>query len=278
MRPWRLLVAVALAAGLASGCTQPEAVRFPAGTTMATLQEAGAITIGVKSDQPGVGFRNLATGELEGFDIEVAKIVARRLGIDEIRWVPTVSRDRVPFLRDGRVDIVVASFSITPERSAQVGQAGPYYVAGQQLLVRTDERRISAPTDLVGAKVCSVTDSTSLRTVEQTYSARPVPVATYTECVQKLLDRQVDAVTTDDAILLGYAAQQPDKLKVVGEPFTTERYGIGYRRGDTELCRFLTETIAAAQADGSWKAAFDRTLGNAGVSSPPMPTPNACPA
>jgi glutamate transport system substrate-binding protein len=272
-------VAVAvLALGLAAGCQDPERVRFPAGTTMARLQDAGTITVGVKDDQPGVGFRNLATGKLEGFDIELAKIVARRLGIDgdRIRWETTVSKNRVPYLQSGQVDIVVASFSITPERRAQVGQAGPYFVAGQQLLVRKAEDRITGPEQLAGFKVCSVTDSTSLATVQRRYAARPVRVATYTECVRMLLGSSVDAVTTDDAILLGYVGQQPDKLKVVGQPFTTERYGIGYRRGDREFCQFLTETIRLAKDDGSWADAFARTLGRAGVPMPPAPEPEPC--
>jgi len=172
---------------------------------------------------------------------------------------------------------VVASFSITPERSARVGQAGPYFVAGQQLLVRKAEDRITGPDQLAGFKVCSVTDSTSLATVQRRYAARPVPRATYTECVQMLLGGQVDAVTTDDAILLGYVGQQPDKLKVVGQPFTTERYGIGYRRGYPSFGQFLTETIRLAEADGSWAEAFARTLGRAGVPMPPAREPDPCP-
>jgi glutamate transport system substrate-binding protein len=273
------VVAAVLALGLAAGCQGPERVQFPAGTTMARLQEAGTVTVGVKYDQPGVGFRNLATGKLEGFDIELAKIVARRLGIDghRIRWVPTVSKDRVPYLESGRVDLVVASFSITPERSARVGQAGPYFVAGQQLLVRKAEDRITGPERLAGFKVCSVTDSTSLATVQERYAAQPVRVATYTECVRLLLGGSVDAVTTDDAILLGYVGQQPDKLKVVGQPFTTERYGIGYRLGDRDFCQFLTETIRLAKDDGSWADAFARTLGRAGVPMPAAPEPAPCP-
>lgn len=279
MRWPRVLAAALVVAAAAAGCGGPEPVVFPAGTTMAELQAAGTIRVGVKYDQPGVGFRNLATGKLEGFDIEIAKLVAGRLGIDtdRIRWVPTVSQDRERFLTEGRVDVVIASYSITPDRSAKVGQAGPYYVAGQQLLVRKADDRIYGPETLSGVRVCSVTDSTSLATVQKQYNARPVPVATYTECVQKLLAGSVDAVTTDDAILLGYAAQQPDQLKVVGQPFTEERYGIGYRKGDPAFCQFLTETISAAEADGSWAAAFGRTLGKAGVPRPPMPTPAPCP-
>jgi glutamate transport system substrate-binding protein len=277
MRP-RLLVAL-LALGLAAGCRGPDRVDFPAGTTMARLQAAGTVAIGVKYDQPGVGFRNLATRELEGFDIELARIVARRLGIDEdrIRWVSTVSDDREKYLKAGRVDLVIASYSITPDRSDLVGQAGPYLVAGQQLLVRKTDDRITGPKGLAGRHVCSVVGSTSLVEVKRLH-AQPVGRATYTQCVQMLLGGGVDAVSTDDAILLGYVGQQPDKLKVVGPPFTTERYGIGYYPpGDHALCQFLTETIRLAKEDGSWAAAFERTLGRAGAPMPLPPDPDPCP-
>lgn len=275
----RAALVALLALGLAAGCQDPERTQFPAGSTMAALQDAGTITVGVKYDQPGVGFRNLATGKLEGFDIEIAKIVARRLGIDadRIKWEPTVSKDRESYLRTGKVDLVIASYSITGKRSAQVGQAGPYFVAGQQLLVRKAEARITGPDRLAGSKVCSVIDSTSLATLLKEYKAEPVSKATYTECVQLLLAEEVDAVTTDDAILLGYVGQQPEKLKVVGRPFTTEKYGIGYQLGDRAFCQFLTETIRLAEEDGSWADAFERTLGRAGVPMPPAPEPEPCP-
>lgn len=291
----RLLLVALVALGLATGCDEPERVAFPVGSTMARLQAAGTVTVGVKFDQPGIGFRNLATGELEGFDIEIAKIVARRLGIkaDRIRWESTVSRLREDFVRSGRVDFLVASFSINAERQKLVGQAGPYYVAQQQLLVRKDEDRITGPLDLdvrrPGGRlagpdnrdrylVCSVTGSTSLTNLKVDYGADTVAEDTYTQCVQRLLREEVDAVTTDDAILLGYVAEQPDKLKVVGPPFKKEEYGIAFRKGDVAFCEFLTETLRRAVADGSWAAAFERTLGKAGVPmpTPPVPRPAAC--
>lgn len=253
--------------------------QFPAGTTMAALNTAQSIKIGVKYDQPGVGFLNPETNQNEGMDIEIAKIVAAALGIpeDKIEWVETVSANREPFLQAGTVDIVVASYSITDERREVVGQAGPYYLTGQQLLVReADKDRITGPDALSGIKVCSVTGSTSIERVEQDYGAQPVPFATYTECVQQLLNNSVDAVTTDGSILLGYAAQQPDDLEVVGEPFSEERYGIGYKHGDTAMCEFLNETLTKAFTDGSWKTAFDNTLGKSGAEAPQPPTLDPC--
>jgi glutamate transport system substrate-binding protein len=190
--------------------------------------------------------------------------------------VQTVSADRERYLVQGKVDIVVASYSITTERQRQVGQAGPYYQTGQRILVRKGDTDINGPEDLAGATVCSVTDSPSLETARTEFHARPLPLPTYTECVQRLLAGSVAAVTTDDAVLVGYVRKQPDKLKVVGRPFTTEQYGVGYRKGDTAFCRFLSDTIRTAENDGRWQKAFDDTLGSYGVAAPVRPLLKSC--
>lgn len=254
-------------------------VQFEAGTTMAELNEAGAITIGVKYDQPGIGFLEPGEDVPTGFDIEIARIIAGALGIpdDGIEWEETVSDNREPFLEQGTVDMVAASYSITAERRQIVGQAGPYYVTGQQLLVREeDKEKITGPDDLEGVKVCSVTGSTSIETVTDKYDAEPVPFDTYSDCVTQLQNGSVDAVTTDGAILLGYAAQAPDELEVVGEEFSEERYGIGYSKGDTEFCQFLNDTLEESFADGTWAAAFEATLGESGVETPEPPELDPC--
>jgi glutamate transport system substrate-binding protein len=242
--------------------------------SLGRIQDAGKVVIGVKFDQPGVGEKDPATGDLAGFDIEIAKIVAKALGIDEdkIEWKETVSANREPFIKAGTVDLVVASYSITDERRKVVSQAGPYYETGQQLLVRKDDTSINGPDDLSGKKVCSVTGSTSIKTVQEKYGADPAPFSTYTECVQQLINKSVDAVTTDGAILLGYASKQPDKLKVVGQPFSQERYGIGFAYGDTQLCEVIRDALQASFDDGSWAQAFADTLGKAGVATPEKPT------
>lgn len=260
--------------------TTPAAdTNFEAGTRMAEIADAGKIKIGVKKDQPGVGFQEPGADAPTGFDVEVAKIVAAKLGLapDDIEWVEAVSKNREPFLQKGTVDLVAASYSITDERKQIVGQAGPYYVTGQQLLVRTaDAGTINGPDALKGKKVCSVTGSTSIKTVEEEYGADPAPFATYSECVQQLTNEQVDAVTTDGAILLGYAAQQPDEVKVVGKAFSEERYGIGYRKDDAEMCQFISDALQESFDDGSWVKAFDATLGKSGVKAPAPPKLDKC--
>lgn len=286
MRIRMLAVAGAAALVLAAcggddGGAEPEVQdnpKFEAGSTMAELADSGKIKIGVKADQPGIGFKDPASGEFEGFDIEMGKIIAAELGIEEdgIEWIETVSDNREPFLQEGRVDIVIASYSITDDRRQVVGQAGPYYVTGQQLLVREeDKEKITGPDDLEGVKVCSVTGSTSIERVETEYGASPAPFATYSECVEQLQNNQVDAVTTDGAILLGYAAEAPDELEVVGDAFSEERYGIGFKIGDEAMCDFLKETIEKSYEDGTWEDAFAATLGEADVEAPEPPAVDA---
>jgi len=241
---------------------------FKAGTTMAALNDKGSIKIGVKFDQPGIGNKNPSTGKPEGFDIEIGKIVAGQLGLtaDKIEWVETVSKNREPFIEKGNVDIVIASYSITDKRKKVVSFAGPYYVTGQDLLIRKESAaEITGPDSLAGKTVCSVTGATPLAKIEEDYpQAKTEAYATYTECVDRLETKSVDAVTTDGSILLGYAAGNPEELQVVGKPFSTEKYGIGLKKDDTAFRAFLNDALQKAYDNGAWKKAFDATLGKGG--------------
>jgi glutamate transport system substrate-binding protein len=258
--------------------TVAENPSFEAGTTMAKLAEAGTMTIGVKIDQPGIGFLQPGEEIPTGFDIEIGRLIAAGLGIEDtdVTWKETISANRETFIQGGDVDIVLASYSITDDRRKVVGQAGPYYVTGQQLLVSEDNKdTITGPDDLAGVKVCSVSGSTSLDNAEAK-GAKPVPLDTYSECVEQLQNGTVDAVTTDGAILLGYAAQDPDNLEVVGQPFSEERYGVGYKHGDVDMCEYISEILKQAVDDGSWAEAFEATLGQSGVETPPPPPVDPC--
>jgi glutamate transport system substrate-binding protein len=251
---------------------------FDEGTRMRELAEDGSITIGVKFDQPGIGFKGATDDAPVGFDPEMGRILAASLGIEEgdIEWKETISDNREPFLEESEVDIVIASYSITDERRAIVGQAGPYYVTGQQFLVASDSD-IETLDDVKGLDVCSVTGSTSLDNAKAA-GAKPRGFDTYSECVDQVLDGSVDAMTTDGAILLGYAAENPDELKVVVEPFSEERYGIGYSLEHPEMCQWINDTVTDAFEDGTWEEAFANTLGEAGVEAPEQPELDPCPA
>jgi glutamate transport system substrate-binding protein len=259
--------------------TENAADNFDDGTRMKELAEAGSIKIGVKYDQPGLGFKDAASDVPTGFDVEMAKVLAASLGLDpenpdEVEWVETISDNREPFLEDGTVDLVLASYSITDERRAVVGQAGPYLVTGQQLLVAADSD-IADVADVEGEEVCSVTGSTSLDNIEAE-GAKPVGFDTYSECVEKVLDGTVSAMSTDGTILAGYAAQNEGELKVVGEEFSEERIGVGYSIDRPEMCQWIVDTITAAYEDGTYEEAFNATLGPSGVEVPELPEMDAC--
>jgi glutamate transport system substrate-binding protein len=254
------------------------AAQFEDGTAMKEFAESGEITIGVKYDQPGLGFKGATDDAPTGFDPEIGKVLAASLGIapEDITWKETISDNREPFLQQGEVDLVVATYSITDERRAVVGQAGPYYVTGQQLLVKSDSD-IATLDDVTGTEVCSVTGSTSLDNITEE-GAKPRGFDTYSECVDQVLSGTVDAMTTDGAILLGYAAQNPDELKVVVEPFSEERYGVGYSLDKPEMCQWIVDTLTEAQESGDWDAAFEGTLGQSGVETPEPPAMDTCPS
>ncbi|MEX0429474.1 glutamate ABC transporter substrate-binding protein [Nocardioides sp. DS6] len=251
---------------------------FKDGTRMKEIAESGKITIGVKFDQPGIGFKGATDDMPKGFDPQIGKILAASLGIkpEDITWKETISDNREPFLESGEVDLVIASYSITDERRKVVGQAGPYYVTGQQLLVPKDSK-IDSIDDVRGMNVCSVTGSTSLDQIEAK-GAKPRGFDTYSDCVDQVLNGTVDAMTTDGAILMGYAAENPDKLKVVVPPFSEERYGVGYSKSHPEMCQWIVDTLKKAEDDGTWAKAFEATLGKSGVATPEPPAMDPCPA
>ena len=249
---------------------------FPDGSRMKELADSGSLKIGVKFDQPGIGFKGATDDIPKGFDPEIGKILAASLGIkpEDVTWTETISANREPFLQKGQVDLVIASYSITDERRKVVGQAGPYYVTGQQLLVKKDSD-ISTLDDIKGKEVCSVTGSTSLDQIEAK-GATPRGFDTYSECVDQVKNGTVDAMTTDGAILMGYAAEDPDQLKVVVDPFSEERYGVGYGKDHPEMCQWIVDTIKKAQDDGDWAKAFESTLGKSGVDTPEPPEMDPC--
>ena len=249
---------------------------FEDGTRMKELADAGAVKIGVKFDQPGLGFKDAASDIPSGFDVEMAKVLAADLGIaeDEVEWIETISDNREPFLEDGTVDLVLASYSITDERRQVVGQAGPYLVTGQQLLVAEDSD-VESTDDLQGEEVCSVTGSTSLENIKAE-GMKPVGFDTYSECVEKVLDGTVEAMSTDGTILAGYAAQNEGELKVVGEEFSEERIGVGYSQDYPEMCQWIVDTITEAHEEGLYDEAFEATLGPSGVEVPELPEMDAC--
>lgn len=241
--------------------------------------ESGKIRIGIKFDQPGLGFKK--SGTYVGFDVDVAKYVAKKLGYseDEIVWKEAPSKQREAMLQNGDVDMILATYSITDERKNAVSFAGPYFVAGQDLLVRKDDHSINGPEDLNGKRLCSVTGSTSAATVKEKFASEVqlMEQPGYAECATALFSGIVDAVTTDDIILAGLASASRGKLRVVGKPFTQEYYGVGIKKGDTALAKKINAAITEMIKDGSWERAIaDNTEGTSYTPNaeynPPKPT------
>lgn len=267
-----MLAASAAAALLLAGCASggggesaepsvaPEPT-FEAGTTMAELAEAGEITIGTKFDQPLFGLVG-PSGEPEGFDVEIGKIIAGKLGIEpeNINWVETVSANREPFIQNGQVDIVVATYTINDKRKEVVSFAGPYYMAGQSILVLADNDDIESEDDLVGQPVCSVTGSTPAANLKA-LGAEVLETDTYSNCLEPLRNGQVVAVSTDNVILAGLAAQNEGEFKVVGKPFTEEPYGIGLALDDTDFRMWINDVLEESYEDGSYEEAWNATAG-----------------
>ena len=272
------------ATGEVGGAASEEAAEFAAGTTMARIAEAGVLKVGTKFDQPGFGLANL-DGVPEGFDVEIAKIIAGELGVaaDAIEYTETPSAIREEVLETDQVDLVAATYTINEERAERIDFAGPYYVAGQALMVRTeDAETITTPEDLSdpAIRVCSVDGSTPSETIREYLGSEDqlTLFETYSECADSLGNDQLDVVTTDNVILLGLVDASDAAYTLVGEAFTEEPYGIGVKNEDVEFCQFINDTLEAANEDGRYLEAWNATAGGiAGAEEPQFPelTPSA---
>jgi glutamate transport system substrate-binding protein len=242
-------------------------VELEGSPTLDAIKERDKVVIGVKEDQPGLGYLDVTTNERTGFDVDIARWIAASLGYDEdkIEFKPIASANREQALVNGDVDYYVGTYSITDKRKEQIAFAGPYFITGQGLLVAADNEDIKSEADLsADTTVCSATGSTPIQNIRTNFPEVPTKeFDLYSACVEALLSGEVQAVTTDQAILIGYAAQDPDNLKVVGEPFTEERYGVGLAKDDAALQEFINKMFT----DGGdiWQAIFDKNLGSSGI-------------
>ena len=240
---------------------------FGAGTTMERLSKAQKVTIGSKFDQPGFGLKGL-DGKPAGFDVEIAKIIVGELGIgsDKIEWLETPSKVREDYLEQDKVDFVAATYTINDKRKLRVDFAGPYYTAGQSIMVRKDDSAITGPDSFKDGtkKVCSGTGTVPADTIKtnlKDVASQLVLFDTYDKCRDALKSGQVDAVTTDNVILLGYVSKDETAFKLAGEVFTTEPYGIGVPKGDNAFRTFINDVLDKIYRDGRWQKAWEETAG-----------------
>ena len=228
---------------------------------MAKLQEAGEITIGVKFEVPPFGFKNVKTGEVEGFDVDVGNAIAADLGAKP-KFIEALSDNRIPFLKDGTADLILSTMTINAERDEEIDFSEPYFIARGRILVKKSDNSIKGIEDLAGKKVCTALGSTYEETLKkQAPKAKTTLVDGYSECLEAIQNGSVDAVSTDDVILAGMIIQD-DSLKLVeGEELTTEPYGVGIKEGDTAMKEFVDESIQKFKDDGRWANAYEKWVG-----------------
>ena len=238
-----------------------EVEEFPADTTMGKIQEAGSITVGVKYDVPLFGFKNPQSGDVEGFDVDMAQRVADTLGV-ELELEEAISDNRIPYLQDGTVDLVFSTMTITTDRDAEIDFSRPYYIAHGKVLTSKDSD-IESIEDLgAGTTTCTALDSTYETTIipEQAPDTKIKALGTYSECFAQLQRGSVDALVTDDVILAGFL-QQDDSMHIVGDNLTTDPYGAGVKNKDEEFATFVSGVIEEMFEDGSWQELYDKWIG-----------------
>ncbi|MFE7273208.1 glutamate ABC transporter substrate-binding protein [Streptomyces sp. NPDC057623] len=233
------------------------------------------IKIGIKYDQPGLGLKE-PDGSFSGFDVDVATYVAKELGYDanQIEFVETKTPDRENALKRGDVKFIAATYSINDERKKSVDFAGPYLLAHQDLLVKSDSD-ITEATDLNGKNLCSVTGSTSAQNVKNDFApkANLQERSGYSECISSLQSGAVDALTTDDSILAGFASQEQYKgqFKLAGLKLSNENYGIGVQKGDTETLNKINAALEKMVSSKAWDKAVQDNFGPAEYKNEPAP-------
>ncbi|MCW2899323.1 MAG: Glutamate transport system substrate-binding protein [Streptosporangiaceae bacterium] len=278
MRVRRIGVAMAGVAALGmvlTGCGAKKA---------SSVADKNKLIIGVKYDQPSMGLKT--TSGVEGLDIDVAKYVAKKLGVAEkdITFKEARSANRETFLQNGTVDMVIATYSITEARKPKVTFAGPWVVTHQDVMVRADDNSIKDLNSLKGKKLCQVSGSNSWKNITEgtnksklKVGAELVPAQGYDECITKLKGKSIDAVSTDATILAGYVNREGSSFKVVNAPFTDEKYGVGLKKGDTKGCEAVNKAITAMYQDGTAKQLWDKWMGKANLPfEATAPAPEGC--
>lgn len=232
-----------------------------------SLLDATSLTVGVKADQPGLGLE-VGDGDIEGFDVDVALYIAERLGAPkEVEFVGVTSAEREEKLISGEVDMVVATYSITPVRKTQVTFGGPYYVAKQDVLVRAEDTDIQGVRDLEGLSVCQGQGSNSAVRITKGLGidVQQMDAPSYSACIDSLREGNVDAVSTDNLILAGFLAEDPSAFRLVNHPFTDEKYGVGLPHGDVRACEAVNKAISEMYQDGTAQELLDTWFGETGL-------------
>ena len=262
--------ATATGSGAGNGSGQAVA-KAPTGTLLRKIQDRGKIIIGVKYDQPGFGYLNPMTNQLEGYDVDIGRAIAKKIFGDEkaAEFKEAVSKNRIPYLNDGTVDLVIATMTANEDRAKQIDFSDCYYVAGQKLLVKQSSP-INGIGDLAGKTVATAKGSTSEKNIRAKAPQAKVELYdTYADGLQAVLSGRADALTTDDIILYGYEKQNKGQVKVVGDQFTQEPYAIGLQKGHPELLEVVNQVIRDLKSSGAWTELYKKHISTENVPSPP---------
>lgn len=253
---------------------------FPAGSSLEKIQQAGKVRVGVPFNQPGFGMKSASDLEPQGFDIEIAKLIAQGIfgGVEndaaqKIEWVETVSNNRETFLQHHTVDMVIDAYPITDARKKLVDFAGPYYVSHGDVLVQTADRSLQLISDLNGRTVCAKSGSTLIRPLQsKAPQVNIVTADTYQQCMSKLTDGSANGVASDEVVLAGLVASSNGTTRALHSNFSDDPYGIGVPLGDDTMRSFLNDRIEAIEKNGDWTEAYTKTLATLGLAVPPLPT------
>jgi polar amino acid transport system substrate-binding protein len=248
----------------------PAPGKMPAGSFMATIERRGYLLAGVDQNTLLFSYFNPLDSQFKGFEIDLLRQLAGAIFGDpnKIEFRAITTAERIPAVQSGAVDVVADAATITCERRALVDFSTVYFDAGQRLLVPLDSR-IGNVRDLAGKRVCATIGSTSITTLHQVAPrAIRYPVKQRTDCLVALQQGQVDAVTSDDSILLSFQAQDPN-TKLVGSRFQDEPYGMAISKAHPDFVRFVNGVLDRIRADGSWTRIYSRWLGR--FAAPPAP-------
>ena len=259
---------------------------MPAGSFMATIQQRGRLVVGVDQNTLLFGYLNPQDGQIEGFDIDMLRQVAKAIFGDDgqnentrLQFTAISAAQRIPFVQNDQVDIVADTMTINCARDLQVNFSSVYYDAGQRVLVR-EGSSIKSSADLGGKRTCAAAGSTSIGNVldvAKTHASAPavsVAVTDWTDCLVALQSGTIDAVSTDDTILAGLAAQDP-YTRIVGDKFTDEPYGMAVKLAHPDFVRFVNAVLDRMRADGTWATIWNRWLSQAHLAATPPPPPAA---
>ncbi|WP_030165564.1 transporter substrate-binding domain-containing protein [Spirillospora albida] len=237
-----------------------------------SLLDEDTLVVGVRPDLPGIGLRR-PDGSFEGYDVDVARYVAGRLGKD-VRFVPALAADRIPLLRSGKADAVFAMLSVTPDRKTQVAFAGPYHLSFQDVLVRADEKAAGVR-DLKGRRFCSVrgTNTRDRLLAVHGMAATIVEAASYDECMAKIRAGAIDAITTNDVILAGLMRREGGGYRLINAKFSEQGTAIGIRHGDPDGCEALNRAVTRMYQDGTAATLIRKWFGGTGLESSTIEVP-----